>query len=205
MTITADTLVGSIDPESMLQSSEKAVFLPGPPERADGVKNKISFSQERTLALFVKQNFDATTTWADAIAQLRVSAGLSPKQFDFGLVQYVTDVWSTETQYDVISGRAASMLATNVAALTGEKPHWDPKIAQRIKARGPKIAQTMLERLVSVTTRGELDVAMTMMNALYGVPERPAPADLPPAGALNPDGSVDPVVDPAGDDGEEPY
>lgn len=188
MTITADTLLMQIDPDALPKGQEKAVFLPADAARSTAGKNVISFNQQRLIAQYLKGAMAPTMTWAEAVSKLRVEAGLTPNQYDFGMAEHVSRIWDAQTANDSLTVNQLALATDLVGVLSGQRDHRDADITKAVKARGPKIADTLLVRFVSASTKGEFNGALHMFNAVYGFPKPYTVESLTNAGNISGDG-----------------
>lgn len=215
MSIQPDTLLAQIDLDALPRGTEKAVYLPSDAARAAAHLNVITFNQQRLIAQYVKGRMTPTMTWADAVNAVRVEAGLTPKQYDFGMAAHISQVWDTETATDEMTPGQLNLTVELIAVLSGQKDHRDGDITKAVKARGSVVANSLMVRFVTATTKGEFNAALKMFNAVYGFPKPFTEATLAAAGSIstsgditsgganispNEDGSVDPATD-----SEEPF
>jgi hypothetical protein len=169
MSIEATALVASIDPEA-LPDFGAGIMLPGAIESRDPAKpNTVSPKQQATIARHVKENFSATTTWAEAIAQLRARF-LKGRQLDFGIVDGIISEGRFANRHDDLTTAQQDLVEVNLRALNGTQAHWDEGIAARIIQSSKQAREALSERFLRVDTQGQLQVAMDRFAALFGRP-----------------------------------
>ncbi len=163
-TLTANTPVGSIVVEALPEGREKAVYLPGQ------ARGTVSFDQQRMIARFVSENIDPALSWGDAIEGLR-KRFLKGNQRDFGIVDGISQILRAGRAHDSLTPGQVGLLTTQIAALSGSAPHWEPNIAAKIKAANPRIVTAMTEAAILVSNQGELDLFMEKFSGLFGRPQ----------------------------------